>query len=65
MAITDDDIFEGSEVFFVTLTSPEPAFIGSTLARATVTINPDPADCKLFMLVEWNLSIADIFGTVS
>lgn len=46
VAITDDNILEDSEVFFVTLTSNEPAFLGNNLTRATVTINPDPADCK-------------------
>lgn len=44
---TDDNILEGSEIFFVMLTSPEPAFLGSNLTQATVTIHPDPADCKL------------------
>ena len=44
--ITNDNILEGSEVFFVRLTSPEPAFLGSNLTQATVTINPDPADSE-------------------
>ena len=45
--ITDDSILEDREIFFVTLTSPEPSFLGSNLTQATVTIHPDPADCKL------------------
>ena len=44
--ITDDNILEDSEIFFVTLTSPEPAFLGSNLTQAAVLIHPDPADCK-------------------
>ena len=46
VTITNDDILEDSEVFFVTLTSNEPAFLGNNFTHATVTINPDPADCK-------------------
>lgn len=44
--IIDDDLVEDSETFFVMLTSLEPALVGSTLSRATITINPDPADGK-------------------
>ena len=44
VVIIDDDLVEGNENFTVTLTSPEPALLGSILSRATVTINPDPAD---------------------
>ena len=47
--IIDDNVLESSETFFVTLTSPEPAFLGSNLTHTTVTIHPDPADCKLDM----------------
>jgi hypothetical protein len=47
VVIIDDSLVEDIEIFFVTLTSPEPALIGSILSRATVTINPDPADGKL------------------
>ena len=46
VVIIDDNLVEDNEVFFVTVTSPEPALLGSTLSRATVTINPDPADGK-------------------
>ena len=46
VAITDDTIVEDDEVFFVILTSSEPAYLGSNLTRATVTIYRDPADCK-------------------
>ena len=53
VVIIDDDLVEDNEIFFVRLTSPEPALLGSTLSQATVTINPDPADgkidkCRLF-----------------
>ena len=47
VVIIDDNLVENNESFFVTLTSPEPILIGSILSRATVTINPDPADGKL------------------
>ena len=47
MPVTDDDILEGSEMFFVILTSLEPAFLGSNLTYAMVTIHPDPTDCKI------------------
>ena len=47
VVIIDDSLVEDNEIFFITLTSPEPALIGSILSRATVTINPDPADGKL------------------
>ncbi len=47
IAVVNDDILEGSEVFTVTLSSNEPAFLGNGSTQATVTINPDPADCKL------------------
>ena len=47
MVIIDDSLVEDNEIFFVTLTSPEPALIGSILSQSTVTINPDPADGKL------------------
>ena len=47
VAIIDDNVVENNEIFFVTLTSPEPVLIGSILSRATVIINPDPADGKL------------------
>lgn len=46
VAINNDTAVEDNEVFFVTLTSSEPAFLGSSLTRATVTIHRDPADCK-------------------
>ena len=45
--VVDDDILEDSESFFVTLSSNEPAFLGSSSTQATVTINPDPADSML------------------
>jgi hypothetical protein len=45
--IIDDDLVEDNEIFFITLTSPEPALLGIILSQATVTINPDPADGKL------------------
>ena len=44
VVIIDDTLVEGNETLFVTLTSPEPALVGSTLSRATITIVPDPAD---------------------
>jgi hypothetical protein len=47
VVIIDDSFVEDNETFFVTLTSPEPALLGSIISRATVTINPDPADSKL------------------
>ena len=47
VVIIDDNVVEDNEIFFVTLTSPEPALIGSILSRSMVTINPDPADSKL------------------
>ena len=47
VVIIDDNVVEDNEIFFVTLTSPEPVLIGSILSRATITINPDPADGKL------------------
>ena len=46
VAINNDTVVEDNEVFFVTLTSSEPAFLMSSLTRATVTIHRDPADCK-------------------
>lgn len=46
VAITDDTVLEDEEQFFVTLTSNEPAYFGSGLTQATVTIKCDPADCK-------------------
>jgi hypothetical protein len=46
VVIIDDNLVENNEIFFVTLTSPEPPLLGSILSRATVTINPDPADGK-------------------
>lgn len=46
VVIIDDNLVEDNEIFFVTLTSLEPALLGSILSRATVTINPDPADGK-------------------
>ena len=51
VVIIDDNVVEDNEIFFVTLTSPEPALIGSILSRATVTINPDPADGKLKLAI--------------
>ena len=50
VVILDDSLVEDSEIFFVTLTSPEPVLIGNILSQATVTINPDPADGKLKLL---------------
>ena len=47
VVIIDDSVVEDSEIFFVTLSFPEPALI---LSQATVTINPDPADGKLKLL---------------
>jgi hypothetical protein len=47
VVIIDDSLVEDNETFVITLTSPEPALIGSILSQATVTINPDPADGKL------------------
>ncbi len=47
VTIIDDNLVEDNEMFFITLTSPEPVLIGRTLSQATVTINPDPADSKL------------------
>ena len=47
VVIIDDNVVEDNEIFFVTLTSPEPTLIGSILSQAAVTINPDPADSKL------------------
>ena len=46
VAISDDTVVEDDEVFFVTLTSNEPAYFESSLTQATVTIHHDPADCK-------------------
>ena len=46
VVIVDDNLVEDNEIFFVTLTSPEPNLLERTLSRATVTINPDPADGK-------------------
>lgn len=46
-AVVDDDILEGNEYFIVFLSSFEPAFLADGSLQATVTINPDPADCKL------------------
>ena len=46
VAIVDDNLVEDNEIFFVTLTSPEQTLLGGDLSRATVTINPDPADGK-------------------
>ena len=47
VVIIDDNVVEDNEIFFVTLTSPEPTLVGSILSRSIVTINPDPADSKL------------------
>ena len=47
VVIIDDSVVENNESFFVTLTSPEPALLGSILSQATVTINSDPADGML------------------
>jgi hypothetical protein len=47
VVIIDDNLVEDNEIFFVTLTSPEPVLLGSILSRATVTISPDLADSKL------------------
>ena len=46
VVIVDDNLVEDNEIFFVTLTSPEQTLLGGNLSRATVTINPDPADGK-------------------
>ena len=46
VSITDDNVLEDDEIFSVTLTSSEPAFLGNSLTQATVTIRRDPADCK-------------------
>ena len=46
VSITDDSVLENDETFSVTLTSGEPAFLGSSLTQATVTIRRDPADCE-------------------
>lgn len=47
VSITNDNVLENDETFFVTLTSNEPAFLQSNLTQATVTIRRDPADCEL------------------
>ena len=47
VVIVDDNVVEDNEIFFVSLTSPKPALIGSILSQSMVTINPDPADGKI------------------
>ena len=42
--VVDDNILEDSELIFITLSSDEPAFLGSVSTEAVVVINPDPAD---------------------
>ena len=46
IAINDDNILEDDEIFTVTLSSNEPAFLGNSSTQATVTIRHDAADCK-------------------
>ena len=46
VTIINDNILEEDEVFFVLLSSTEPAFLGSNFMQATVTINHDPANCE-------------------
>ena len=52
MVIADDNILEGSEVFLIQLQSSEPFFLGSNLTQASVTIYPDPADCKITLCLK-------------
>ena len=47
VVIVDDNVVEDNEIFFVSLTSPEPTLIGSILSQSMVAINPDPADGKI------------------